>query len=137
MNWRRSAFEKKSGDCPRCARAVPPSKEIFRKEFRCAGCGVLLYIPVPYLRVLFLSSAAIGITVAALAVGVRNPVRPFVFGIPLGFVILMALVRVVPYFRLPVFLLRDPEDVTNITTLDLIARNTASESSENRREDSD
>jgi len=80
-------------------------------------------VSVSYLRILFVCSAVVGLTLVGLAVGIRNPIRLFVFGIPLGFAALMAMVRVAPYFKLPVFLLLDPEDFTRITTLDLVNAN--------------
>ena len=108
---------KKPGECPNCGYRILASRGIFGKQFKCPRCGVLIYVSAMYLRVLFLLSATIGLTLAALIVGVRNPVRVAVFGIPLGFVTLMLLVRTVPHVRLPVFLLRDPEELTSFTTL--------------------
>jgi len=108
-----------SGVCPRCNEGIQPSKQIFRREFRCPQCGVLLYVSTSYLRTLFVLSTVVGVGVIAFAIGIRNPVRLFLFGIPLGFVALMLLVRLAPYFRPPVFQLRDPEFLTTLTTLDL------------------
>jgi hypothetical protein len=114
---------KKSGECPQCGHRTRPSKEVFRKGFRCPQCGVSLYVSVAYLRILFVCSAVVGLTLVGLVVGIRNPLRLFVFGIPLGFVALMAIARIAPYFKLPIFLLRDPEDIASITTLDLVNAN--------------
>jgi hypothetical protein len=110
----------KSGECPRCRHRIKPSKELFRKKLRCPQCGVLLYVSVTYLRTLFVLSFISGLTLVGLAIGIRNPVRLFVFGIPLGFLALTVIVRIAPHVRLPVFLLSDPEDFTSVITLGIV-----------------
>ena len=108
-----------AGKCPRCSYELKRSKEIFRRRLTCSQCGAVLHLSLLYLRCLFVASAIIGLTFVALVTGIRNPIPVFLFGIPLGFIVLMALIRVVPSVMMPVFSLRDPEDATGFTTLDL------------------
>src|SRR6266404_4458152 len=134
------AQKKQSSRCPECLHEIRPSKHIFRREFQCPECGVRLYISLAYLRTLFVVAELIGLVLSGLMVGIRNPIRLFLFGIPLGFAALMILVRLVPFFRLPAFLLRDPEHSTNMVTLDLAnpwGRNHITVRSNHSREETD
>jgi predicted RNA-binding Zn-ribbon protein involved in translation (DUF1610 family) len=128
------AVKHEIGECPRCSHVIAPSRQIFRKEYRCPKCGARLYVSVAYLRSLFVGSAVIGIALAASTVGIQNVPRPFIFGIPLGFMVLMVLVRVAPYLRMPLFLLRDPDYPTSITTLDLMNGSEQVETGKNPRD---
>ena len=113
------------GTCPLCHHRIEISETVFRKDFRCMRCGSPLQVSRPYSQMLGLLSVAIGYSLAW-RIGQGSFVI-FFWGItlqflllclPLSFVVGVLLVRIVPYWVRPPFVVpRNFE--SHLTTLDL------------------
>lgn len=117
--------------CPSCSGTITRSstlvltRQILRSDFRCPHCGVALQFPVWYMRSLVLLGLVIGFVLTWQLGGPRD----WVFGIipwaalllylPVGFLVLTVLVRIVPVFARPALILRPPH--AHMTTLNLAA----------------
>jgi hypothetical protein len=80
---------------------MPPSKLLFREDFRCIQCEVPLHVSATYSRVAVLLSAVISLALLW-ELGIRD-IRLFLFYLPLGFLILTVIARVAPFVVPPVF----------------------------------
>ena len=98
--------------CPQCSRRMPPSKLIFREDFRCIQCHVPLHAPVLYSRVLVLLSAFLSLALLWIS-GIRD-LRLFLFCLPLGFLILTVVVRVAPLVVVPRLYVGKPSVITKL-----------------------
>ena len=110
-----STKERRGVQCPQCGRRMPPSKLLFREDFRCIQCQVPLYVSVTYTRVGVLLCATTSLALLW-EVGIRD-IRLFFFFLPLAYFILTLFVRVAPFVSPPRLYAGKPPSV--ITKLDL------------------
>jgi len=111
--------------CPNCSCPVEVNRSVFRSDFRCPHCDAALRVSPGYLRWLGLLSLLLGVALAW-EMGSRGP-RNCLLGIPwavlllylpLAFLVLTLLVRIVPFLIKPTLVLRQPFD-GHMTTLNL------------------
>lgn len=101
-------------ECPECHFLVPPSKSIFRDDFRCPGCGTKLRVSLTYLRVLYVLAMLCGLLLIWFA-GLRW-IAFCLAAFPLGVSVFAVLLRVTPHIIRPRFVSHYP---VSLTTLDL------------------
>jgi hypothetical protein len=99
--------------CPQCLGSIKVSARIFRRDFQCPHCGARLRTAPTYSRVLSVLSLLIAVGVLWV---VRNRVDFLLFMIPVWFLVLFLLVRVVPPLVPPRL---EGRDSTGVTTLGL------------------
>lgn len=121
-----SFHTKTSVACPVCLRRVEVSLSIFRSDFQCKSCGAPLEVSLIYWRMLGLISVLAGYALAW-GIGIRGPrlcgIIPWGFlllWMPIGFLVLMLLIRIAPYLVRPSIVLRRQFE-SYLTTLDLSA----------------
>jgi hypothetical protein len=118
-------IDRGSVPCPACSIPIEVSRSIFRLDFQCPHCGTALRVSLLYTRVLGLISVLLGY---ALSWELTIPnLRYFFSGIPwafyllwmpIGFLVLVLLVRIAPFVVKPALVLRPPFDVY-LTSLNL------------------
>jgi DNA-directed RNA polymerase subunit RPC12/RpoP len=111
--------------CPACSRPFEYSRAIFRPDFRCPHCGEAVVLSRLYTRSLLLLSLLIGFVLTWQLGGPREcvfgiiPLPALLLYFPVGFLILMVLIRTVPFLIRPNLVLR--RSTTYLTTLNLTA----------------
>ena len=112
--------------CPACSKALEVSRLVFLPNFACRHCRVALKVSLPYLRSLVVLSVLLGYALTWEASRIFSP--SYLFGIPtlflvlwvpIGYLSLIVLVRVVPFFVKPKLVLEWPSE---FTTLSLTSR---------------
>jgi hypothetical protein len=107
--------------CPACSKALEVSRFVFLRNFACRHCGVALKVSLSYLRTLVGLSVLLGYTLAWEASRVFPP--SYLFGIPtlflvlwmpIGYLCLIVLVRVVPFLAKPKLVLEWPSEFTSL-----------------------
>ena len=118
-------FGRGSVPCPACSTPIEISQAAFRLDFQCPRCGVALAVSVLYSRVVVLISILLGYALSwKIAVPeLRQYFYDFLwkfclFWIPIGYIVLILLVRIAPFLVKPALVLRPPFDVY-LTSLDL------------------
>jgi hypothetical protein len=105
--------EKRGVRCPQCGRRMPLSKSLFREDFHCIQCHVPLHVSAAYSRVLVLLSAFSSL-VLLWELGIRDA-RLLLFCLPLGFIIMMVMVRTAPFVVPPrLYLGKQPSAITKL-----------------------
>jgi hypothetical protein len=119
-----SFHDKTSVACPICSHRAEISRSIFRSDFQCQHCRAPLQVSQVYWRVLGLLSVLAGY-VLAWEIGIRGPrlcgIIPWGFLLlwaPIGFIVLMLLVRIAPFVVKPTLIPRRPFE-SHVTTLNL------------------
>jgi hypothetical protein len=117
-------FDRKSVACPVCTGAVEISKSLFGLDFRCPHCGAGLKVSPLYGRILALFSVLIGYALAW-KIGTYGPRACFgipwgfyLLWIPIGFVVLSLLIRIVPFLVRPTLVPRQRFE-SHLTTMNL------------------
>jgi hypothetical protein len=117
-------FHRGSVPCPTCSIPVEISRSVFRLDFQCPHCGAALRVSLFYLRVLGVFSVLAGY-VLAWEIGIHGPRACFgipwgfyLLWMPIGFLVLMLLVRIAPFLVKPTLVPRSPFDVY-LTSLNL------------------
>ena len=117
-------FDRKSVTCPACSIAVPFVRSVFRMDFQCPHCGAALKVSPLFMRILGLISVLVGYVLAwrigsfgpQICFGI--PLGFYLLWIPIGFLMLMFLVRIIPFLVSPTLVLRKPFE-SHLTSLDL------------------
>jgi hypothetical protein len=91
---------------------MPPSKLLFRQDFRCIQCQVPLYVSPTYSRVLGLLSNLSSLALLW-GLGIRD-LRLFIFFLPLAFFIMTLMVRIAPFLVPPQLYAGKPSVITKL-----------------------
>jgi hypothetical protein len=112
--------------CPACSKALEVSRLVFLPNFACRHCGVVLKVSLLYLRSLGVLSVLLGYALAWEASRIFPPFYLFgiptlflVLWVPIGYLSLIVLVRVVPFLVRPKLVIEWPSE---FTTLGLTSR---------------
>jgi hypothetical protein len=101
--------------CPQCFGSIQVSKAILGRDGQCIHCGAKLQVAPIYSRVLSVLSMVIGVCLMwEYGVSIFNI---FVFAFPMWFLVLIVMVRVVPYIVPPRLELRDSGSFTTLGSL--------------------
>src|SRR5438445_10810691 len=101
--------------CPQCFGAIQVSTAIFGRNSQCIHCGAKLQVVPIYSRVLSVLSMVIGV---CLMWEFGVPIFGiFVFAFPMWLLVLIVMVRVVPYIVPPRLELRDSGSFTILGSL--------------------
>ncbi len=113
--------------CPQCNLEMAFAKEVFSNHFHCPRCGTKLFVSETYGRLLMVISIVIGFSLPwvtrlhKLLIPALGPLTGFVavlaLSLPLAFIVLFFVLRVVPRLISPPLVLRrnDPITALNLT----------------------
>ena len=113
--------------CPQCNLEMPFVKEVFSNHFHCPRCGAKLFVSETYGRLLMVISIVVGFSLPWVArlhkllIPALGPLTGFIavlaLSLPLAFVVLFFVLRVVPRLISPPLVLRrnDPVTALNLT----------------------
>ncbi len=109
--------------CPSCSGAIAVSKSLFSLDLRCPTCSVALRVAKRYTRTLVILSLVVAFALSWQIGGLREcvfgivPWAALIFYVPVGFLILIVLVRFAPLLVRPSLELRPKHE--GITVLNL------------------
>ena len=98
--------------CPHCGARISISNLLFREDFHCNRCQTPLHVSVNYSRILVLLSALISFLLLW-AAGIQY-LWLLLLSLPLGFLILTVVVRVVPLVVHPPLYVGKPSVFTKL-----------------------
>jgi hypothetical protein len=113
--------------CPHCNLEIPFAKEVFGNDFHCPRCRARLLVSETYGRTLMVMSVVLGfglpwlIQLHKLLIPAFGPLAGFLAmlasGLPLAFIVLFFMLRLVPRLVSPPLVLRhnDPFTALNLT----------------------